>query len=78
MLSAQTLLPNKRQLLWGMMSYVTCPEVLLKDAAMGIPTFLKGFNLRETSKAKNNNKTKNYTQQTLAVLLKYEFLMQLC
>lgn len=39
---------------------------------MDILTFLKDFNPQET------NKVKNYTQQTLDVLLKYEFLMQLC
>lgn len=40
---------------------------------MEILKFLKGFNSQETKLKK-----KNCTQQALDVLLKYEFLMQLC
>lgn len=42
---------------------------------MDILTFLKGFNPQQINKVKEK---KNYTQQTLDVLLTYEFLMQLC
>lgn len=44
---------------------------------MEILKFLKGFNPQEINKVKKKRK-KNYTQQTLDVLLKYEFLTQLC